>query len=149
MFNVRLCSRFALIAFLLPLIACSSAPQKTAAAAPPAPKTEPVLYTAHQCLDRMEAQAQRWSPDALLFQFESSLNPEANGQSGKSTVWRGFYASGNRHAVRTFSCSGSRLPSSPAEGITGELEVAYQSTAIPFHAFLAKTDSDRAFEVAQ
>ena len=143
--------RFAVALLALPFLfsACASAPQKNTTTATPAAKAEPVFYTARQCLDRLDAQALRWSPDALLFQLESDINAETIGHGGKSTVWRGFYASDTRHAVRTFSCSGSRLPSSPAQGVTGELEVAYQSTAIPFHAFLAKTDSDQAFAVAQ
>lgn len=134
------------------LLACSSQTSQpsteTKTAAPP-PKQESVMYTARECLNRMDGQALRWAPDALVFHLESDVNPETTGRDGKSTVWKGIYASASRNSIRTFTCSGSRKDYAPPMGVTGELELAYKPSAPPFHAFLVKTDSDQAFAVAQ
>ncbi|HEU5453883.1 MAG TPA: hypothetical protein VFU76_17930, partial [Terriglobales bacterium] len=119
-------------------------------AAPSTPAKEaPVKYSARECLSRMDGQAQRWATDALVFHVESDINPETDGHGGKSTVWKGIYASASRQTIRTFTCSGSREAYAPPLGVTGELELAYKPSATPFQAFLVKADSDKAFEVAQ
>ena len=143
---------FSLLLFSLLLVAgCTSKPTTTVEAAKPAApaKEAAVKYTARECLSRMDGQAQRWAPDALVFHVESDINPETDGHGGKSTVWKGIYASASRQTIRTFTCSGSREPYAPPVGVTGELELAYKPSATPFHAFLVNTDSDKAFEVAQ
>lgn len=136
----------------LVIAGCTSQPTKTATAEPPKPapaKELTVKYTALECLNRMDGQALRWAPDALVFHVESDINPETDGRGGKSTVWKGIYASDSRHTIRTFTCSGSHEAYAPPVGVTGELELAYQPSATPFRAFLVKADSDKAFEVAQ
>ena len=141
-----------LLLALIVLAGCSSEPKKqvseTTKAAAPA-KEPSTLYTARECLSRMDGQALRWAPDALVFHVESDINPETDGHGGKSTVWKGIYASASRNTIRTFSCSGSRESYAPPVGVTGELELAYKPSATPFQAFLVNTDSDKAFAVAQ
>lgn len=145
-------------AILLASFGCSSTPQKSADNQQPkmvnasaTQKKEPFPYTAKPCFTRMSDMAQRWSPDALPFHLESTLTTEANGQDGKSTVWRALYASPSRGTFKTFTCSGSRLPDQPPEGVTSTVE----STSSPVVASLEfvpaylQLDSDKAFALAQ
>lgn len=128
----------------------STKPVPVQAAAPSTPAKEvAVKYTARECLSRMDGQALRWATDALVFHVESDINPETDGHDGKSTVWKGIYASASRNTIRTFTCSGSREAYAPPMGVTGELELAYKPSATPFQAFLVKADSDKALQVAQ
>lgn len=146
------CSALLFLVVIL-MAGCSSQstkPVPVQAAAPSTPATETVVqYTARECLSRMDGQAVRWASDALIFHFESDINPETDGHGGKSTVWKGIYASASRNSIRSFTCSGSRQAYAPPMGITGQLELAYKPSATPFQAFLVKADSDKAFEVAQ
>ncbi len=137
------------------LIACDSAPDKPAqskSAAAAQQSKEPVLYTGQQALARTAALAQQWAIDAQPVRVESDVTDEANGQSGKSTVWRAWFASPSRRAVKQFICSGSRLPDSPPLGVTtgsGEMPYSSESAALAFQAIVIKADSDKAFSVAQ
>ena len=92
--------------------ATESTPEKSAAAAQP-PSKEPVLYTGLEAFNRLLGLAFMWSPDAQPARLESVLTTEATGQGGKSTVWRGFFASPSRRSVKTIVCSGSRRPDAP------------------------------------
>jgi hypothetical protein len=143
----------AVVILLATLTGCSTTPNPPAggqpkeAAAPPAASKEPTLYTAKQCFSSMVGLAQRWQPDALPFHMESELNAEATGQGGKATVWRGFFGSRSRRTMKTFACSGSYLPSSPARGFTDTIEAPYAPT-VPGLMFLPSyfvVDSDKAF----
>ncbi|MFB3814839.1 MAG: hypothetical protein ACE14L_12090 [Terriglobales bacterium] len=139
------------------LLGCSSS-EKPAASAPapaaaakPEPK-EPALYTGQEALARMTGLAQRWAPDAQPVRMESELTEETTGQAGKSTIWRAYFASPSRGAVKTFVVSGSRLPDAPAFGVTtvgGEVPYTPEMAAVSFQAFLLKTDSDKAYALAQ
>jgi hypothetical protein len=91
--------------------------------------------------------AQRWQADALPFHMESDFNADATGQDGKATVWRAFFASRSRGMMRTFVCSGSRLPNAPPLGFTETAETAYGGN-VPALMFLPSyflIDSDKAF----
>lgn len=145
----------AVLLIVTTFIGCSTPPNqptgtqpKEAAASQAAPK-EPTLYTAKQCFSSMMNLAQRWQPDALPFHMESDLNAEATGQDGKATVWRGFFASLSRQKMKTFVCSGSRLPSAPALGFTDIPEAPYAANvpALVFQPFSFLIDSDKAFAV--
>ena len=96
--------------------------------------------------------ALKWAADAEPARVESVLNTEATGQGGKSTVWRGYFVSPSRRSTKTFVCSGSRLAGAPPYGVSPEGEEgAYnaQSANLVFSHFLLKTDTDKAYEVAQ
>ncbi|HUB02903.1 MAG TPA: hypothetical protein VL983_09465 [Terriglobales bacterium] len=137
------------------MIACgststeSSSSQKQSSA--PEAKKEPVLNTGKACLSQMAGMAARWAPDAVPFHMESALNEESNGQGGKSTIWRGMFASPTRRTYRVFTCSGSRLKDEPPIGVTSSAETAYGPTvpALMFQAFYLTTDSDQAYALAQ
>ena len=111
---------------------------------------EPVLYTGQGAFNRMMGLALKWSPDAQPARLESVLTTETTGQNGKSTVWRGFFASPRRRSVKTIVCSGSRRPDAPPFGVSAEgNEGAYNSDAanLAFLPLLVKTDTDKAFQI--
>jgi hypothetical protein len=138
------------------LVACSSTTTPPAGntqtqTSPAAPKKQPVLYTGKSCLSQMAGLAGRWQPDAVPFHMESGLNAESNGHDGKSTIWRGMFASPSRRTYKVFTCSGSRLWDEAATGVTSTAETAYGPTVpeLMFQSFLLTTDSDKAFALAQ
>jgi hypothetical protein len=126
-------------------------PEKPASAAPSQSK-EPVLYTGQEAFNRMMGLALKWSADAQPARLESVLTTETTGQNGKSTVWRGFFASPRRRSVKTIVCSGSRRPDAPPFGVSAEgSEGAYNADAanLAFLPLLVKTDTDKAFEITR
>ncbi len=94
-----------------------STPEKPATAAP-AEKKDPVLYTGQAAFNRMMGLAMKWSPDAQPARLESVVTTETTGQDGKSTIWRGYFASPARRSVKTIVCSGSRRPDAPPFGVS-------------------------------
>jgi hypothetical protein len=152
--SYRLAFALSVIGAVILAVGCSSNENKTAPATPAAApkKAEPSLYSGQEAFNRMLGLALKWAPDAEPARVESVLNTEATGQGGKSTVWQGYFASPSRHATKSFVCSGSRLPGAPPYGVSpsGE-EGAYnaQSAGLVFSHFLLKTDTDKAYEVAQ
>jgi hypothetical protein len=135
---------------------CSSTPnnpnegtaEKPAVAAPST--KEPVLYTGQEALNRMMGLALKWSRDAQPARLESVPTPETTGRNGKSTVWRGYFASPSRRSTKTVVCSGSRRPDAPPFGVSTEgSEGAYNADAanLAFLPLLVKTDTDKAFAV--
>lgn len=96
--------------------------------------------------------ALKWSPDAQPARLESVFTMEANGLDGKSTIWRGYFASPIRRSTKTILCSGSRQPDAPPFGVSAEgNEGAYNAEAanLAFLPLLLKTDTDKAFAIAQ
>ena len=129
----------------------NGAPEKPASGAPTQSK-EPVLYTGQEAFNRMMGLALKWSTDAQPARLESVLTTETTGQNGKSTVWRGFFASPRRRSVKTIVCSGSRRPDAPPYGVSAEgSEGAYNADAanLAFLPLLVKTDTDKAFEITR
>jgi len=147
---MRTLRHFFVFLILITLVGCSTLtetpPEKTSVT--PAPKG-PTLYTAKGCFSSMLNLAQRWSPDAMPFHVESEVNADTTGQEGKATVWRAFFASRSRGTMKTVSCSGSRLPTSPALGFSDTPEMAYAANvpAAIFDPTSLQTDSDKAFAV--
>jgi len=120
-------------------------------AAPTAQKKEPALYTGQRALSCMSSLTAKWAPDAAPVRLESVVNSEASGQDGKATVWKAGFISPSRGKIRFFTCSGSRLPDASPSGASADIEQGYGAdvAALAFHTFLLKTDSDKAFEIAQ
>ena len=127
-----------------------SAPGKPTVAAQPQ-STEPVLYTGQEAFNRMMGLALKWSPDAQPARLESVVTTEATGQNGKSTIWRGYFASPLRRSTKTIVCSGSRRPDAPPFGVSTEgREGPYNAEAanLAFLPLLVKTDTDKAFAIS-
>jgi hypothetical protein len=143
---LRVIPLLALCGFLFACSQPASAPKPAAQTA--AEVKQPVLYTAQECLKRIDGQAHLWSPDAKPVHLESDLTSESVGKDGKSAIWRAMFVSAGRNAMRSFTCSGSREPSAPAFGVSSGLEMAVPPGAEPFDAFLVKTDSDKAFAIS-
>jgi len=143
--------RFLAVLLVLAVLAgCSTTsnqPPSSQPAASQAAAKEPTLYTAKQCFGSMVNLAKRWDLGAMPFHLESELNADATGQDGKATVWRGFFASRTRGTMKTFICSGSYLPSSPARGFTDTPETPFGATVptLMFDPSLLLVDSDKAF----
>src|SRR5450755_3325120 len=139
------------------LTACSSSDNKPKESAPEKPadaaqteSQQPALYTGQQALNRMMGLALKWSPDAQPARLESVLTTETTGKDGKSTVWRGYFASPNRRSTKTIVCSGSRRPDAPPFGVSaGGSEGPYTAEAanLAFLPLLVKTHTDKAFEL--
>jgi hypothetical protein len=157
---MKLC-RFALISVVsitILMVGCSSSDNKPsensnlpAVAAQPEVK-QPVLYTGVEAFNRMLGLAMKWAPDAQPARLEAVLTPEATGQNGKATIWRGYFASPSRRAVKTIVCSGSRGHDAPPFGTSTEgSDGPYNADAanLAFLPLLVKTDTDKAFEIAQ
>jgi hypothetical protein len=128
-----------------------STPEKPATAAP-AENKQPVLYTGQEAFNRMMGLAMKWSPDVQPARLESVVTTETTGQDGKSTIWRGYFASPARRSVKTIVCSGSRRPDAPPFGVSTEgADSAYnaESASLIFSQYLLKTDTDKAFAIAQ
>lgn len=143
---------FILSVAALMLAGCESTPPnqaKNEKAAPPE-KKEPELYTAQQCFPRMSDQALRWSRDARPYHLESNINKESNGQGGKATIWRASFASTSRQKLRTFACSGSRLPDEAPFGISSSAEMTLtpHAAAAMFDSSHLQVDSDAAYKTS-
>ncbi len=152
----RLAFALSVIGTAILTVGCSSNETKTApetqAAATKPQKVEPTLYTGQEAFNRMLGLALKWAPDAQPARVESVLTPETTGQDGKSSIWRGYFASPSHRATKTIVCSGSRQPGSPPFGVSPEgAELAYnaQSASLVFSQYLLKADTDKAFAVAQ
>jgi len=155
----RLAFAFSVISVAILTAGCSSTenkpkestPENPAAAAKPQIK-EPTLYTGQEAFNRMMGLALKWSPDAEPARVESVLTTETTGQDGKATIWRGYFVSPSRRSTKTIVCSGSRQPDAPPFGVSPEgAEGAYnaQSAGLVFSHYLLKTDTDKAFAIAQ
>jgi hypothetical protein len=150
----RLAFALSVIGVLILTAGCSSSENKEAPATQAAAARKPSaeLYSGQQAFNRMLGLAMKWSADAEPARVESVLTTEATGQGGKSAVWRGYFASPSHRSTKTFVCSGSRLHDAPPFGVSPEgAEGAYnsQSASLVFSQYLVKTDTDKAFDVAQ
>jgi hypothetical protein len=151
----RLCLILLVLAYVLVAASCTSTPTTpatTTAASKPAEPQGPTLYTAQEAFTRLNGFAHRWAADAMPIHVTSELTSEANGQDGRATIWRAMFASLSRGTVKSFVCSGSKLPNAPAVGTTAagaEVPLTADLRALFFEPFLLKTDSKEAFEVTQ
>jgi len=143
--------------FALLLLGACSSPNKTATgngakqAAKPAPKQ--VQYeTGRNAFQRMYISARGWAADAKPFRLQSQFTADAPTTDGKAGLWRASFASPAKHSMKMFVWSGLVGPDAPEQGISFSAEDAYNpvnsSTQVFDVAFL-KTDSDKAYEVAE
>ncbi len=142
------------VVFVLAILtSCSQQPATKPAAEQPKPaaevKKEPVLYTAQECLKRVEGQAHLWAMDSRPIHIESDITSDSKGLEGKSAVWRFMYVSAQRAAMRAFMCSGSTDPGAPAYGLSQGSDMPLPASGAAFDSFLLKVDSDKAFEVSK
>jgi hypothetical protein len=154
----RLAFALSVISVAILTAGCSSTENKPKESTPapattaPPEKKEPMLYTGQEAFNRMMGLAMKWSSDAEPARVESVLTPETTGQDGKAAIWRGYFVSPAQRSVKTIVCSGSRRPDAPPFGVSTEgADSAYnaQSAGLVFSQYLLKTDTDKAFAIAQ
>lgn len=130
------------------LTACSSEAPKNAENAKPAPKP-PELLTARSALQKLYISAHGWGPDARPYRVESTPNSDSNGRDGKSAIWHAGFASVVQRGTKPYTWSGSE---GPDRGVNPGIEDTYNpgnASTTAFDIAFLKTDSDKAFEVAQ
>jgi len=141
------------IAIAAVLAGCSSNPQpaeKPAAAKPEPPKPE--LLTGRVAFQKLFVTARSWAPDAQPFRLESETVTQAPGTDGKAGIWRGYFASPSKRALKPYLWSGISGPEAPEHGVSPGTEDTFNPTNTstrPFDVGFLKSDSDKAFQVAQ
>ena len=115
----------------------------------PAPKAQPPdLLTGRAAFQQLYVAARGWAADARPYQLQSQSIGDNKGKDGKAAIWRAAFASATRGA-KPYTWSGVDSPdgSSP-RGISPGTADSFAPSGAFDMAFL-KTDSDKAFEVAQ
>jgi hypothetical protein len=141
------------IAIAAVLAGCSSSPkpaEKPAEAKAEPPKAE--LLTGRVAFQKLFVTARNWAPDAKPFRLESEPVKQALGTEGKAGVWRGYFASPSKRALKPYIWSGIAGPDAPERGINPGTEDTFNpsnTSTQPFDFAFLKSDSDNAFEVAQ
>jgi hypothetical protein len=133
---------------LLLMSACSSQPSNPAESAKPQPKPADVI-TARSALQKLYISAHGWGPDARPYRLESMPNADSKGRDGKSAIWRAGFASVAQRGTKPYTFSGSE---GPDRGVNPGIEDTYNpnnASTTAFDIAFLKTDSDKAFEVAQ
>jgi hypothetical protein len=133
---------------LLLMTACSSQPSNPAESAKPQPKPADVI-TARSALQKLYISAHGWGPDARPYRLESMPNADSKGRDGKSAIWRAGFASVAQRGTKPYTFSGSE---GPDRGVNPGIEDTYNpnnASTTAFDIAFLKTDSDKAFEVAQ
>lgn len=144
---------FSAIAMAAVLAGCSSSPpsaEKAAEAKPEPPKLE--LLTGRVAFQKLFVTARSWAPDAKPFRLESEAVKQAPGTDGKAGIWRGYFASPGKRALKPYIWSGLSGPDAPERGINPGTEDTFNpanTSTQPFDFAFLKSDSDQAFEVAQ
>lgn len=136
---------------LLMLAGCSSEAPNPVKEEKPQPKA-PELATGRTAFQRMYATARLWARDAQPYRLQSQAIKDSNGRDGKSLIWRAAFAAPSRSASKPFVWSGTDAPDAPARGVSPGNEDTYSAGNASTHIFdmaFLKTDSDKAFEVAQ
>jgi len=125
---------------LLIMTGCSSEAPKPAEK--PQPKA-PERITGSSALYKCYIQARGWAQDAQPFRAESQTD-DGKGRDGKALTWRIGFASPSHSSVKNYTWSNGEM--------TPGVEDSYSPTNSSTHIFnvqFLKTDTDKAFEVAQ
>lgn len=143
------------IAITAMLAGCSCGPKpaekaggETKAEQPKAPE----LLTGRVAFQKLFVTARSWAPDAQPFRLESEPVKQAPGTDGKAGVWRGYFASVTKRTQKPYIWSGISGPDAPERGISPGTEDTFNpsnTSTQPFDFAFLKSDSDKAFEVAQ
>ena len=122
------------------LAGCSSAPTPSTTAEKPQPKA-PETITGSGAFFKCYIAARGWAPDAQPFGVESAASTTHDGKAGE---WRSGFASPARRTTQSYTWSNG--------DITHSVEDTYSptnSSTQVFNVQFLKTDTDKAFEVAQ
>ena len=138
---------------LMLLVSCNSGGKPAAPAntqqVKPKEAAAPEYITGRAAFQKLLVASRAFAPDIKPYRLDSNYTPGAPAD-GRAGLWRGQFASPTRGAIKTYSWSG--VGEADNRGVTHGTEDTYNpantSTQIFELAFL-KTDSDKAFEVAQ
>ena len=138
----------AMAVLMLAAAGCDSSSTTPVAKATPAVSQ---FETGRFALQKMLAPARFWASDAQPVRLESSNIKDSNGHDGKASFWRAQFASAGRQKSEPFSWSGVASVD-VARGVDHGAEDSYNPanrSARTFDLNFLKTDTDKAFEVAQ
>jgi hypothetical protein len=144
----------AAIAITAALTGCSSEPKPAEQTSRQARNEQkpPEVVTGRVAFQKLFITARSWAPDAQPFRLESEPIKQAPGTDGKAALWRGYFASPGRRAAKPYIWSGISGPDAPERGVSPGSEDSFNPANVstqPFDIAFLKTDSDKAFEVAQ
>ncbi len=133
---------------------CSSpAPKPEAESKPPQPEVKPPKYeTGRVAMQRLSVAAKGWAADVQPFGLESVYTKGAPAKEGKAGVWRAEFASLQRRAAKPYVWSGVDEEGAPERGVSAGPDDDFNPrnpSTQPFDAAFLKTDTDKAFTVAQ
>jgi hypothetical protein len=138
------------------LVSCSSE-NKTGTAAPEQPAARPAIKqpqyeTGRTAFQRMFLAARLWAADVKPFRLQSQFTADAPTAEGKAGLWRASFASPSKRAMKMFVWSGLVGPDAPEQGVGFSAEDSWSpsnTSTQPFDIAFLKTDSDKAYEIAQ
>lgn len=124
--------------------------QKQAEQKQPEAPQAPESHSGREVFQKLYVAARGWAPDIKSFGLQSEPTSEVNGQGGKAAIWRASFASPSRRGIKAYVWSGTG--DADSRGVSAGTEDTYNpnnaATQVFDIAFL-KTDSDKAFSVAQ
>jgi hypothetical protein len=100
----------------------------------------------------MYLSARGWAGDATPFRLQSQYTADSPVNEGKAGLWRASFASPSKRMMKMFVWSGLVGPDAPEPGVTFSAEDSWNpnnTSTQPFNLEFLKTDSDKAYEVAQ
>jgi hypothetical protein len=138
------------------LVHCSSEKKpasESTTQTPAKPAAKVAQYdTGRIAFQRMFLSARGWAGDARPFRLQSQYTADAPTSEGKAGLWRASFASPSKRMMKLFVWSGLVGPDAPEQGISFSAEDSWSATNTstqPFDIAFLKTDSDKAYEVAQ
>jgi hypothetical protein len=142
-----------LLLFVAALAACNSKPATNSTASErPKPAAKPTEYeTGRAAFQKLYIAAHNSAGDAKPFRLQSQYTPNDPVDEGKAAIWRGSFASAARQSMKSFQWTGLSGPD-VEQGISHGSEDTYSpsnSSTQVFDIAYLKTDSDKAYEVAQ
>jgi len=147
----------ALLCVALGLLVSCSPEKKAGTEAPTQPVAKPAVKeaqydTGRTAFQRTYLAARGWAPDVKPFRLQSQFTADAPTAEGKAGLWRASFASPSRRMMKLFVWSGLVGPDAPEQGISFSAEDSWSptnSSTQPFDIAFLKTDSDKAYEVAE
>lgn len=143
---------FLLVAVIMLLLGCDSAPEKSASAAGASQQKQTEVQTGRFALQKMIAPARLWAADAQPIRMTSSASKDNLGHNGQSGFWQTTFASPARQRSEGFSWSGLVGPDAPQRGVDHSSEDSFNPgnrSTQPFDLAFLKVDSNQAFDMAQ
>jgi hypothetical protein len=125
---------------LISMTGCSSEPTKPAASESAQPKP-PEAATGSSAFYKCYISARGWAQDAQPYRAESAAGKS---HDGKATEWRVGFASPSLHTMKFFTWSNGDI----SHGVDDTYSPTNSSTQV-FNVQFLKTDTDKAFSVAQ